>query len=136
MPTPNQMKIIKHLVTYGNMRKGMVPKNFLTKEEAAFQLSENGRVITHSVCIGDQRFFFFSEDQLFGYKDEKNQLKGVVGRTSHLPMHVTPREWLENGVITNIDQYILVFYHGDSLINDFMELVQFIEKHNLLVTEE
>jgi hypothetical protein len=54
-----------------------------------------------------------------------SELLGVTPVTSYLPMAVTPREGLEDGVIYTVDDYIKIFYKEDTLINSFDELVEF-----------
>lgn len=138
MPTPKQMLIIQHLVSSPTHNKNAI---FLTKQQAQEKLDkmlethDHGTIITHNIRLGDTKYYFFSNDHLFGYKDEKNKLLGVTPVTSYLPMAVTPREGLEDGVIYTVDDYIKIFYKEDTLINSFDELVEFIEKHNLLIAE-
>ena len=107
----------------------------MTKEQANADDNNKARIVTHSVRLNGQGYYFFSNDHLFGYKDEKNKLLGVTPTTAYLPMAVTPREGLEDGVICTVDDYIKIFYKEDTLINSFDVLVEFIEKHNLLIAE-
>lgn len=134
MPTPKQMKIIQLLVTRAQNRPG-IASSFLTKELAITDANNKARIVTHTVRLNGQGYYFFSNDHLFGYKDEKNKLLGVTPVTAYLPIAVTPREGLEDGVIYTVDDYIKIFYKEDTLINSFDELVEFIEKHNLLIAE-
>ena len=137
MPTPKQMLIIQHLVTSPPHKSSA---SFLTKDQAAARYREmhgrHGRasVTTHTFTIDDKRYYFFSNDHCFGYDNERNKLDAVPCTTT-IPMNVSPREGLEDGVIYTVDDYIKIFYKEDTLINSFDELVEFIEKHNLLIAE-
>lgn len=135
MPTQNQMKIIQHLVTRAQNRPAM-SSSFFTKEQASIHADNKARIISHTVWLNREGYYFFSDDHLFGYKDEKNKLRDVVPTTSYLPMSVTPRTGLEDGVVNTVDDYIKIFHKEDTLINSFDELIEFIEKHNLLIAEQ
>ena len=137
MPTPKQMLIIQHLVTSPPHKSSA---SFLTKDQAAARYREmhgrHGRasVTTHTFTIDDKRYYFFSNDHCFGYDNERNKLDAVPCTTT-IPMNVSPRVKLPSGIIASVDDYIKIFYKEDTLINSFDELVEFIEKHNLLIAE-
>lgn len=137
MPTPNQMKIIQHLVTSPPHKSSA---SFLTKDQAAARYREmhgrHGRasVTTHTFTIDDKRYYFFSNDHCFGYDNERNKLDAVPC-TATIPMNVSPRVKLPSGIIASVDDYIKIFHDDEILINSFDELVEFIEKHNLLIAE-
>lgn len=137
MPTPKQMLIIQHLVTSPPHKSSA---SFLTKDQAAARYREmhgrHGRasVTTHTFTIDDKRYYFFSNDHCFGYDNERNKLDAVPC-TATIPMNVSPRVKLPSGIIASVDDYIKIFHDDEILINSFDELVEFIEKHNLLIAE-
>lgn len=138
MPTPKQMLIIQHLTSSPTHNKNA---SFLTKEQAQERLVKmlennyHGTVITHTIMVGFARYYFFSNDHCFSYIDEKNKLHAVPC-TSTIPMSVKPRETLPSGVVTSVDEYITIFHHDEILVDNFMQLVELIDQHNLLTTDK
>ena len=138
MPTPKQMLIIEHLVTSPPHKSSA---SFLTKQQAQEKLDkmlethDHGTIITHTIRLGDTKYYFFSNDHCFGYIDEMNKLKAVPWTIS-IPMLVKPREILPSGTVTSVDEFIAIFYPDEILIDDFMQLVELIDKHNLLTTDK
>ena len=138
MPTPKQMLIIEHLVTSPPHKSSA---SFLTKDQAADRYREmHGRygrasVTTHTFTIDDKRYYFFSNDHCFGYVNEKNKLQ-TVPCTATIPMNVSPRAELPNGIVGSVDDYIKIFHDDEILIDDFMQLVELIDQHNLLTTDK
>lgn len=83
-----------------------LPRNFITKEDAQKMIEERGMVIT--VHLDGLEDFYFASSH--------SGPEGSVPVTCCLPMHVVPREGLESGLITNVDEYLHVFHQNDRLL--------------------
>lgn len=138
MPTPKQMLIIQHLISSPTHNKNAI---FLTKQQAQERLDKmqetygHGSVSSMSFDIDGVVYFFFSNDHCFGYINNRNKLD-CVPCTTNIPMTVKPRECLPSGVVTTVAEYISIFHRDEILIDDFMQLVELIDKHNLLTTDK
>lgn len=58
--------------------------------------------------------YFFSTDhcQDHGLGDD------FVRVTNYLPMHVVPREGLEDGIIDTVEKLVFIFHHGETEIKN------------------
>lgn len=100
------------------------PSSVISKadaQERMMALSRQGTFI--SVCNRNHGIVFFTNDHCFGV--------GVLPKdfftcTSVLPENVAPRKGLESGVITNIDEYIAVYYDDCRIIESTQELVDYL----------
>lgn len=132
--TDKQINIIKHLNK--NTLRRHQKNGFLTKDQAALHLLHSGKVVTHSTRINEVTYYFFSDDHLYGYINEKNKLN-FVPTSSYLPQRVTPRKGLVDGHVNTLDEYISVFFpEGDILLETFNDLIRFTDKHNLCLIED
>ena len=104
----------------------MKPENTANKQ--------TNSIVSHHYNKDNKSYLWFSDNHLYGYKDEKNQLKDCVPSSSHLPSTAVARPGLESGIVSNLDDWMVVHFHpeyGDILINDFNEFVRFIDEQNL-----
>ena len=100
------------------------PSSVISKAEAQgrmMALSRQGTFI--SVSNRNHGIVFFTNDHCFGV--------GVLPKdfftcTSVLPENVAPRKGLESGVITNIDEYVAVYYDDCRIIESTQELVDYL----------
>ena len=100
------------------------PSSVISKadaQERMIALSRQGTFI--SVVNRSKGVAFFTNDHCFGV--------GVLPKdfftcTSVLPENVAPRKGLESGVITNIDEYIAVYYDDCRIIESTQELVDYL----------
>lgn len=130
--TKREIIIIKFLQE--TLRGSRSRIGFLTLEQAKECCKETNTIVSHSYRKDGKRYMWFSDDHTYGYKDDKNKLKGCVPSSSYLPTTVAARPGLESGIINNLDDWLVVHFYPtthDVLINDFDEFVRFIDKNNL-----
>lgn len=109
------------------------PSSVISKAEAQERMMALSRMMAFSrqgtfisvisVCNRNHGIVFFTNDHCFGI--------GVLPKdfftcTSVLPENVAPRKGLESGVITNIDEYIAVYYDDCRIIESTQELVDYM----------
>lgn len=99
------------------------PQSVLTTEEALQRAMQFGTIITVSVYSTDtnDQKWFFTDNHLFGYGVIH---KNFVPCTSGFPMNVIPREGLESGVISTIEDYIKIFHAEGTQLTTVEEVVQ------------
>ena len=138
--TERQIEIIKFLqstlqrVPNQNHSK----QGFLTLEKAREYCKRTNSIVSHHYHLGDKSYLWFSDDHLYGYKDVNNKLRECVPSTSYLPYAVVARPGLESGIVSNLDDWMVVHYHperSDVLIDDFNEFIRFIDEQNLYTGE-
>lgn len=130
--TENQIKIIKFLQD-SLRRYNSKSKGFLTLEEARNYSAVRQRIITHCVSLNGKYYWWFSDNHMYGYCGQGKELIGVVPCSSYLPMRCVSRPSLPSGQILTVDDYITVFHSDEDEIhiNDFSELIKFIDENNL-----
>lgn len=129
-----RLAVIKLMMNSNRGRRNN--QGFLTRDQAKVYAQESRRITEGHITInGSEYYHFYTDNHCFGYQDEKNKLI-CVPISSSLPMSATPREGLESGRITTLEEHEIVFGKDSTLINDFNELVDFIVKHKLYVSEK
>lgn len=122
-------ELLKQLQNFSGLGKGL-----LTTEEAReFCDNSRGRITTISIWTkDDDRYWFYSSDHLFGYKVLSSSW---VPGSSTLPMYVTKREGLEDGVISTVEQYAFVFHsskeHQITTLEELVDLEIRLNEENL-----
>lgn len=128
-----QIAIIKFLQETATRFSG-TKIGFMNLNEAREYCKQRNSIVSHHYSKDDKSYMWFSDNHLYGYKDEKNKLEGCVPCSSRLPSRAVARPGLESGIVSNLDDWMVVHYnpqHGDILINDFNEFIRFIDEHNL-----
>lgn len=111
---------------------------FMTLNEAREYCRQRNSIVSHHYSKDGKHYMWFSDNHLYGYKDEKNKLIDCVPSSSHLPSTAVARPGLESGIVSNLDDWMVVYYspeRGDVLIEDFNQFVRFIDEHNLYTGE-
>lgn len=94
----------------------MVSRNesrILTHEEAVYLATVFKKVTSH--CWYDKdgsRHVFFTGDHCYMYPDLP---ENVVPSSTYLPMSVTPRPGLEDGIVRTFDDYLRVFEYDSNI---------------------
>lgn len=135
--TERQIAIIKFLQET-SQRFSRTKIGFMTLNEAREYCKQTNSIVSHHYNKDDKSYLWFSDNHLYGYRDEKNKLKGCVPSSSRLPSTAVARPGLESGIVSNLDDWMVVHFNperGDILINDFNEFIRFIDKHNLYTGE-
>jgi hypothetical protein len=101
----------------------------LTKKQAQKMFQSKGTVITHTRRNNNKEVFFFSDNHMFGYIDEKNKLDFAPFTHFLFPTKVVARPGLESGYITNIDEFIFIFHNGNKLLSTEQELYEYLEQN-------
>jgi hypothetical protein len=101
----------------------------LTKEQAQEQFLSKQKINTHTRRVNNQNVTFFSNNHMFGYIDEKNKLDFVPTSFSCFPVRVQGRKGLEDGLITNIDEFIFIFESDSKLLLSEQELYEYLEQN-------
>lgn len=97
----------------------------LTKEEAQQQIENSGRLVCMCARFREETVVFFTTDHCFG----GNVLpKEWVIVSNYFPDQVVPREGLEDGKITNLEQLLFVFYNDARVIESIDELVEYLNQ--------
>lgn len=100
------------------------PTYVLTKAEAQNRANNMPRQSTFiSVVNRSKGVAFFTNDHCFGYDVLPDDFTSC---TSVVPQTVVPRKGLESGVITNIDEYVAVYYDDCRIIESTQELVDYL----------
>lgn len=124
MITIEQLQASRTSERFGYGRIFTAPsKGLLTKAEAQERIETNRRLV--SISSFTEGVYFFADDHCYGFEVLPDHF---VSSTSSLPMAVTARESLPTGIITNIDEYISIFYHDQRLIESLEELVEFVNR--------
>ena len=100
------------------------PSSVISKADAQgrmMALSRQGTFI--SVVNRSKGVAFFTNDHCFGYDVLPDDFTSC---TSVVPQTVVPRKGLESGVITNIDEYVAVYYDDCRIIESTQELVDYL----------
>ena len=103
-------------------RHGKQSQGVLTTEQALVRARHTKTIV--SVSSRKDGVFFFTDDHCFGYPHLSNDF---VPRTSSFPMQVVPREGLEDGWVTTIEQFIAVFHDDEKQIKTIEELISLID---------
>lgn len=84
----------------------------ITKEQAQKMIEEKGHINVWSNFEREE--YFFSSHYRFPQemKDKLNHDEFVPCSVS-IPLTATPREGLESGIISNIDEYLFVFHKDE-----------------------
>ena len=102
------------------------PAYVLTKAEAQNRANNMPRQSTFiSVVNNVHRVAFFTNDHCFGYDVLPDDFTSC---TIVVPQTVAPRKGLESGTITNIEEYIFVYYDDLKIIESVEELVELLNK--------
>lgn len=109
------------IVNASNRFKTTKMKGILTKAEQEEKLSKSHTVMT--ISSSEDNVFFFVDDYCFGLCVLPSH---YVSSSAQIPMDVVPREGLESGVISTIDDYIRVFERDSRLIESVDELIEVI----------
>ncbi len=109
-------------------------KCVLTIKEAENYIKENKRIL-EIACI-DSGIRFFTDNYTFGLltKDrittERITPVSFVPVSSAIPMRVHPRKGLTTGVITTLEEYLIVFGKNTRIIQSIDELIDFLIKEH------
>ncbi len=109
--------------TFAKMKKskGVPIKGVLSKKEVEEQF---GRNIT-SVANVDTNDFFFTDDYCIGVDYLPSEW---VPSHTNLPIRVTKRDSLPDGIIDTVDKYISIFHNDGRLIETVEELIDTLNK--------
>lgn len=127
--TNKQIKLIAFLAASAN--QFYKSQGFLTYEEAKERVRSKGNITVHCASSDDSEAYFFSDNHIYGYKDEYNKIEFVSISHSGFPTRVTARPGLESGLIKNLDDMVLVFYKGSKHLSTYDEMIEYIIENNL-----
>lgn len=98
-------------------------KGVLTTEETKQHSVVHNRIVTHQTSFDDFKYFFFSDDHGFGHGVLPDDF---VPCTAYLPLEVTPREGLEDGIVDTVEKYMFIFCKDKKQINSIEELCEYL----------
>lgn len=131
--TNKQIKLIAFLAATAN--QFYKSQGFLTYEEAKERVRSKGNITVHHANTEVGEAYFFSDNHIYGYKDEYNKIDFVPVSHSGFPTRVAARPGLESGIIQNLDDMILVFYKNSRFLSSYDELIDYITENNLFKSE-
>lgn len=115
------------------------PSSVISKAEAQERMMALSRTMAFSrqgtfVSVSNRNhgIAFFTNDHCFGIGVLP---KDFVACTSVVPQNVAPRKGLESGVITNIDEYIAIYYDDCRIIESTQELVDYLNNEYAHVSD-
>lgn len=105
-------------------RNGHVLKYVLTLEEAKECISKYGSIT--AISSVKEPVVFFTDDYCFGLGVDEMQAKKFVSGTTAIPITVTPRPSVPDGVVDTIEKYIAVFEKDSRIITSLDELAEYL----------
>lgn len=95
----------------------------LTRDEAVQHCKSFSRITT----VSNGSIFFYTNDHCFGYGVLE---KDFVSCTTNIPIRVSPRPGLEDGIVDTLDKYEQVFECGTQCIESIDVLVDYVNNLN------
>lgn len=86
--------------------KPYIDGKVLSKEEVNERFKHASSITVHTFTINNQQYEFFSNNHIFGHGLWPIK---VESSTFTIPLTVNPREGLEGGLVSNVDEYFNVF---------------------------
>ncbi len=99
----------------------------LSKEEVNERFNSGRSIITHTAFIFEpHEVLFFSDNHLFGFGVLSDE---YVPCSMSGTFEVEPRDGLESGLITNVDEYIFIYGKNCTVLYSVEQLADYILKH-------